>query len=385
MDRISELPDEIIVAILSFLPLKEAVCSSVLSWRWLDLWKRTPNMRFDRISQMPDKVLVLILSFLHLREAAATSALSSRFSNLWKLSPNLSFDGGIVKLDLMSRWKLSDIQYAGKWDVERCRFVKVVDSVLRSHRAVSLKEFGVSFYVNGSAQSKLIEWLTFVFLRGGGVERLKLEFGCAADWEKHKVVFGELLRESGLRRPEALKPLRTLCLRSIQLSGEDIELFLCNCPFLEEVIVDEADLTSDIEVRGAAALRRLELSFFGSRKSTKVVSAPNLVSLMVEDTSGKLLLENVPKLVEGNFRFRGADVDEMLHFASAVFCFGSQLKLLELTIFWPKVGWLDGLTTSRVNHLFVVQFCVHCYCRYSSRMCFLNSLTWRGWSSSVTE
>ncbi|XP_059636096.1 F-box/FBD/LRR-repeat protein At1g16930-like [Cornus florida] len=42
-DGITGLPDEILIAILSLLTLKEAACSSILSRRWRYLWRYTTD------------------------------------------------------------------------------------------------------------------------------------------------------------------------------------------------------------------------------------------------------------------------------------------------------------------------------------------------------
>ncbi|XP_012857066.1 PREDICTED: F-box/LRR-repeat protein At3g26922-like [Erythranthe guttata] len=46
-DRINRLPDDILVAILSFLSPIEAERTSVLSSRWINLWKHTSSLKFD--------------------------------------------------------------------------------------------------------------------------------------------------------------------------------------------------------------------------------------------------------------------------------------------------------------------------------------------------
>ncbi|CAJ2640161.1 unnamed protein product [Trifolium pratense] len=49
-NRISKLPKEILCRILSFLPTKEAVATSILSKRWIRLWISVPNLNFTNIT-----------------------------------------------------------------------------------------------------------------------------------------------------------------------------------------------------------------------------------------------------------------------------------------------------------------------------------------------
>ncbi|KAL4628842.1 hypothetical protein ACB092_05G267100 [Castanea dentata] len=46
-DRISALPDSILLSILSFLPIKGAIKTDVLSKRWASLWTSLPSLSFD--------------------------------------------------------------------------------------------------------------------------------------------------------------------------------------------------------------------------------------------------------------------------------------------------------------------------------------------------
>ncbi|KAL7129577.1 hypothetical protein ABFS83_13G076900 [Erythranthe nasuta] len=46
-DRLSELPDSLLTHILSFLPTKQSVRSSILARRWRFLWTEVPTLEFD--------------------------------------------------------------------------------------------------------------------------------------------------------------------------------------------------------------------------------------------------------------------------------------------------------------------------------------------------
>ncbi|KAG9439186.1 hypothetical protein H6P81_019351 [Aristolochia fimbriata] len=66
-DRISELPDGILLHILSYLPTEYSVRTSVIAKRWTHLWKKVPNLNFHfilhgdyaKFLDFVDKVLML--------------------------------------------------------------------------------------------------------------------------------------------------------------------------------------------------------------------------------------------------------------------------------------------------------------------------------------
>ncbi|XVE80153.1 hypothetical protein DITRI_Ditri14bG0116600 [Diplodiscus trichospermus] len=78
LDRISQLPDVLIQHILSFLPTKEAVATSILSKRWLWVWISVPildledspccttdeKLRFDFVQFVTDVLILNKVSFL---------------------------------------------------------------------------------------------------------------------------------------------------------------------------------------------------------------------------------------------------------------------------------------------------------------------------------
>ncbi|XP_010514366.1 PREDICTED: putative F-box/FBD/LRR-repeat protein At4g13965 [Camelina sativa] len=69
-DRISQLPEALILEILSHLPMEVAVTTSVLSKQWQSLWKTLPKLSFDSCGPYQSKALLLqkapVLKSLHL-------------------------------------------------------------------------------------------------------------------------------------------------------------------------------------------------------------------------------------------------------------------------------------------------------------------------------
>ncbi|MED6196819.1 hypothetical protein PIB30_050900 [Stylosanthes scabra] len=67
-DRLSDLPDCILIHIMTFLTTKDVVCTSILSRRWKDLWKHVPSLvlctkdfKFRQMTRFNDGVSKFLL------------------------------------------------------------------------------------------------------------------------------------------------------------------------------------------------------------------------------------------------------------------------------------------------------------------------------------
>lgn len=270
---------------------------------------------------MPDDIIVYILSLLPLKMAVATSAVSWRWSDLWKYTPNLILENDILGAMINVAVRVPNCKRP-RLVLRSRKNVKWVNMVLKSHKALSLKELTLSLYVHKKSQFQYCKWLDFAFSRR--VERLELDLQFSScDLDKI------LAKSSGCRF------LRELKLNRLSVSGKSLELFLGNCPSLERMIIESSCVTSDFMLGGNALLKHLDLlccSHYSKRVSVRV-SAPNLTWLRCNYNLDKLFLENVPNLVHAHFICD--HLKTMHHIAKTA----PQLEILSISLHSPtKVG-----------------------------------------------
>lgn len=106
----------------------------------------------DLISNLPDEIICHILSFLTTKEAASTSILSKKWRNRFALVPNL------------------DISYypypeeGKKWET-RLSFMDFIDRVLALQGNSPIKKCSHT-YLDGVDSNRVDAWLSNVFVRG---------------------------------------------------------------------------------------------------------------------------------------------------------------------------------------------------------------------------
>ncbi|KAK9278061.1 hypothetical protein L1049_027619 [Liquidambar formosana] len=194
----------------------------------------------DRISQLPDEILVSILSLLTYSEAAATSVLSSRWRYLWASVSRLDFDA-TKKLD-----KIGDMKSRR---MERRKFVEWVHQVLQLHTCATIDEFKVCCGLDKAFQFVIDEWLKFA--REKRIKRLELDLSGAGRMPVSRVLhytfpvrISDQSRELSLKNLctfVGFKPLKDLCLNAVDVSGEVLQYFLSYCPVLERLCVTDSE------------------------------------------------------------------------------------------------------------------------------------------------
>ncbi|MFS7918014.1 putative F-box domain, leucine-rich repeat domain superfamily, F-box-like domain superfamily [Helianthus anomalus] len=119
----------------------------------------------DFISRMPDDILIMVLSRLSVKEAVVTSILSTRWRFLWCNLKTLNFDArqALDNIDNDFRFYL----------LERYKYTKQVNGVIRSYNHPTLHHFRIRFYLTCEYTSVIDEWLKFAVKKK--VESLELD------------------------------------------------------------------------------------------------------------------------------------------------------------------------------------------------------------------
>ncbi|CAI9099976.1 OLC1v1036880C1 [Oldenlandia corymbosa var. corymbosa] len=250
----------------------------------------------DRISELPDEILTCILSFLKLKEAGRTSVLSKRWKHAWTYVPDLDFDTFTIECycDKIFRSKrFVRLPARGSKEIkrlkrERCKFVNWVNKVVDSHQTMRLNKFRIYNHFDDSFREDMNKWLQYAFNRG--VERLEVDL-----WKlglHPSSSCGSYVFPSTIVTQRSWSSLKVLVFNNVNVSGSDLESFLHNCKFIESLVVRESCGLKTLEVFGPQlALQHLEI--LNCTLESITVCNANLYSLKIDVTS-KLVLKNVP-------------------------------------------------------------------------------------------
>lgn len=277
----------------------------------------------DRISMLPDEILVFILSRLTYNEAIATSILSRRWKYLWTFVARLNFDGteSLFKMRLAKHWELALEQ-------KSLDFVRWVDHAIALHKnsTVELEVFRVLFNLNNTHARWIDKWLEYAF--ASNVQTLELDLTKDVPWWTRTNDEFYTFPCKFLCDSIDFKCLRTVSVNMVNLNGEAIEFFLHNCPLLEELSVCESRNLLSLKIVGPhASFKRLELTSCHMLDSVEIRDA-NLIHFKYKGRMIHFVLENVPLLA--SFSVGGSVTHRMQDVISSFSSILPQLETFEI-------------------------------------------------------
>ncbi|KAL4563319.1 hypothetical protein LXL04_027359 [Taraxacum kok-saghyz] len=272
--------------------------------------KTVDGCEADRISTLPESLIVEILSRLPSTEdAIRTGALSKPWKHRWNSVTNLIFKEPDNRPTV-----------GRKNPSSRSDFYSFVDKTLSQCRQEKLKKFKVEATYDSRFESQVNSWIRHAI--NCNVEEIilmfgfKLEFGDAFlfhDFFFSSSCFTHLTLQGCTMNPTGPingKNLRNLCFSQLYIKEDSIEKILSGSPQLEtlELVIccgfNRLDITS-MSVKNLVFSGYINTMRLKGEDSVEI-NAPNILSLTIQNVIWlwKLLLLNVSSLVEANLDYK---------------------------------------------------------------------------------
>lgn len=299
------------------------------------------------ISSLPDDILVSIISRLPLKEAAITSNVSKRWRYLWTHLATLDFNANDTLDRIAANPKLRSS--------ERPKYINWVNRVVRQHSGSTMNAFRICFDLDKSSKSAIDNWVKFsISMRVQKLELDLLENGETLRQPSRNYVFPHKLlsqcKGSSLKhvctsfpvmQPGALsglKYLKTLSLKCVNVSEEAFEYFLSNCLVLQSLSIHGSGDLVNVKVSGSMLkLKYLEIVFCLGLESIEI-SNVNLVSFSYLGPGINLVIEKVAMLNEISIGEGYSGLENNVF--GQLSCCLYQLEVLTLDIYRPEVSKL---------------------------------------------
>ncbi|KAJ4976986.1 hypothetical protein NE237_002092 [Protea cynaroides] len=293
----------------------------------------------DKISNLPDSILLHILSLLPIKSAVATSALAKRWRNLCTCyliqAANLDFGD-----------EVTDNQTPEQ-------FVDFVNRCLNIHVGKQIERFRLCFDPSDRFRLDAVNWIGFATRKS--VKELHLDFchrreryyikGEISSDERRSFELPEFLFNNEslthldlshcvLSLPSIFSGfgfLQTLRLRDVQVTENTLECLLSNCPLLEKLILRECSPLQSIKIpESNQQLRSLTLChcWLGSEIE---IFAPNIRSFLFW---GKLMqwfsIKNISNLEEAVIYLRDTEDSRPEHVRMRILSDLAHVKILTI-------------------------------------------------------
>ncbi|GER52321.1 F-box family-6 [Striga asiatica] len=282
-DEISEPPDDVCGESNAFSEPPNTVVSPEF-----DVTSDSENL----IDELPDDILISILSRLSLKQAAVTTILSRRWVKLWTLTRRLVFEGPKKFKNVNSE----------SVEAKRQNFISWVNNTLLSHQGTTLDEFTVCFDLDGGTCVPDIDrWIIFALEKRSRC--LCLEFDILSSkytlttrfLTSQAICFLEVVRLSSLQvSEEAVEHILSACplLRLLRLEdSESLARLRISSPVPNLKILEIMECPLEyIEISSATSL--LSFSYSGQRPKGTITNVPNLVEASIGGDCAEFVVDN---------------------------------------------------------------------------------------------
>ncbi|CAN7122486.1 unnamed protein product [Brassica rapa subsp. narinosa] len=256
----------------------------------------------DKISGLSDDLLVKILSFVPTKVAVSTTVMSKRWECLWMWVPTLEYDDfEDINTDIKDMYRVS------------------VHKNLISHRAPIIESLRLKFCLGSLQPEDIKQWVSIAVSRCVRVLSItslsddKPDSALPSSLYTCKTLV--TLKLEGNKILVDVPP--TVCLPSLTtlqlscvtyLDEASLRMLLSNCPVLEDLVIerDTADDNAKGLVVAVPSLQRLSLQIDGGCCSYDgyVIDTPSLMYFKVEDYRDRdgfsYLIKDMPKLEEAD-------------------------------------------------------------------------------------
>ncbi|KAK4726695.1 hypothetical protein R3W88_031612 [Solanum pinnatisectum] len=195
----------------------------------------------DRLSQLPDEVIVSILSQLTIREAVQTSSLSTQWHYLWMYVTRLNFD-----ISRFITWKM--FYYPRLCRKEGMKHINLINNVLDFHKGAHFEEFTLSFPFHKHFKRVINKCLNFVSSKKK-VEIFQLDLSLSKNVHR-RYTFPFKLISSHRSNLSPFVSLKVLAFNNVDVDNRVVNFFIFNCPLLEKLSIHESRLLTHLEIVG---------------------------------------------------------------------------------------------------------------------------------------
>lgn len=244
------------------------------------------SLPMDRIDNFPDHIFQHIISFLPTKDAVGTSILARKWRDWWTSILNLDFDDKLI----YSRRNAKDPKM-------KARFMNFVDRVMMHHGVSNIQKFNLK--CDDSCElSRINTWIGVALRHEVRELNLYIDLKSPSTFEMPRCLFTcESLAILKLKiRPNFIKIPTSICFSSLKIFHLDSVIFpndhlteqlFSSCPALEELVMERCEWQNMKSINICSpTLRRLTIiqtkGVFDLESEHMVeINTPNLVFLKV--------------------------------------------------------------------------------------------------------